>query len=78
MHEKLYPKQECRITAIVPNECQDVFLFILTAGIFHSLNIRKLELITMAEQTSDIGLENLSPINPEIMQYQATINVGMV
>ena len=32
----------------------------------------------MAEQTSDIGLENLSPINPEIMQYQATINVGMV
>lgn len=32
----------------------------------------------MAEQTSDIGLENLSPINPEIMQYQATINIGKV
>lgn len=30
----------------------------------------------MAEQTSDIGLEDLSPINPEIMQYQATINIG--
>ena len=30
----------------------------------------------MAEQTSDVGLENLSPTNPEIMQYQATINIG--
>lgn len=30
----------------------------------------------MAEQTTNIDWNNLSPINPEIMQYQATINIG--
>lgn len=31
---------------------------------------------SMAEQTTNIDWNNLSPINPEIMQYQATINIG--
>ena len=32
----------------------------------------------MAEQTTDIDWNDLSPINPDIMQYQATINIGML
>lgn len=32
----------------------------------------------MAEQTTDLDWNNLSPTNPDIMQYQATINIGKV
>lgn len=32
----------------------------------------------MAEQKTDLDWNNLSPINPDIMQYQATINIGMI
>ena len=30
----------------------------------------------MSEQLTDIDWEKLSPDNPDIMQYQATINIG--
>ena len=30
----------------------------------------------MCEQLTDIDWEKLSPDNPDIMQYQATINIG--
>ena len=30
----------------------------------------------MTEQTTDLDWNNLSPINPDIMQHQATINIG--
>lgn len=30
----------------------------------------------MAEQKTDIDWNNLTPDNPDIMQYQATINIG--
>ena len=47
-----------------------------TAVISSFLSSGKELLNTMAEQTKDIDWNKLSPDNPDIMQYQATINVG--